>query len=323
MQWTRPKSVRQIGGIPGRGRIYMEDYVIRFARQLAEQGRTAEKAAVLLGNYYTYNGEKIYQVSGIVEIENFENRRTPELTTEMWDTVYSEIKENFTDLEIIGWFYSQNGFSVHEASKLLEIHRTNFRKGDKILYIYEENEKEDRFFVYRSGQLEQQKGYYIYYERNPEMLRYMEKENNRHVHIVEQEDDRVVRNIRGIMKEKEKKKEKQEQRETHIGRGIAGMVALIAILIGVVTMKNQTTLNQMKEQLRTLQTMAQPQRMSEGNRTSVETKSSSLVKDSTPQPSVTPANVSGGAVQVTPSQLPSQVPLPTQAAAPLQSPVAK
>lgn len=323
MQWTRPKSVRQIGGIPGRGRIYMEDYVIRFARQLAEQGRTAEKAAVLLGNYYTYNGEKIYQVSGIVEIENFENRRTPELTTEMWDTVYSEIKENFTDLEIIGWFYSQNGFSVHEASKLLEIHRTNFRKGDKILYIYEENEKEDRFFVYRSGQLEQQKGYYIYYERNPEMLRYMEKENNRHVHIVEQEDDRVVRNIRGIMKEKEKKKEKQEQRETHIGRGIAGMVALIAILIGVVTMKNQTTLNQMKEQLRTLQTMAQPQRMSEGNRTSVETKSSSLVKDSTPQPSVTPANVSGGAVQVTPSQMPSQVPLPTQAAAPLQSPVAK
>lgn len=323
MQWTRPKSVRQIGGIPGRGRIYMEDYVIRFARQLAEQGRTAEKAAVLLGNYYAYNGEKIYQVSGIVEIENFENRRTPELTTEMWDTVYSEIKENFTDLEIIGWFYSQNGFSVNEASKLLEIHRTNFRKGDKILYIYEENEKEDRFFVYRSGQLEQQKGYYIYYERNPEMLRYMEKENNRHVHIVEQEDDRVVRNIRGIMKEKEKKKEKQERRETHIGHGIAGMVALIAILIGVVTMKNQTTLNQMKEQLRTLQTMAQPQRMSEGNRTSVETKSSSLIKDSTPQPSVTPANVSGGAVQVTPSQIPSQVPLPTQAADPLQSPVAK
>ena len=30
MQWTRPKSVRQIGEIPGRGRIYMEDYVIRF-----------------------------------------------------------------------------------------------------------------------------------------------------------------------------------------------------------------------------------------------------------------------------------------------------
>jgi len=49
MQWTRPKSVRQIGEIPGRGRIYMEDYVIRFVKRLAEQSHGMEKAAVLLG----------------------------------------------------------------------------------------------------------------------------------------------------------------------------------------------------------------------------------------------------------------------------------
>jgi hypothetical protein len=47
MQWTRPKSVRQIGEIPGRGRIYMEDYVIRFVKRLAEQSHGMEKAAVL------------------------------------------------------------------------------------------------------------------------------------------------------------------------------------------------------------------------------------------------------------------------------------
>lgn len=319
MQWTRPKSVRQIGGIPGRGRIYMEDYVIRFARQLAEQGRTYEKAAVLLGNYYMYNEEKVYQVSGIVEIDDFVNRKTPELTTEMWDYIYSEIKENFTDLEIVGWFFTRKGFSGDQASTLLEIHRTNFRKGDKILYIYDDNEKEDRFFVYRSGQLEQQKGYYIYYEKNPEMLRYMEKENNRHVHIVEQEDDRVVRNIRGIIKEKEHEKEKQAKKNSHLGYGIAGMVALIAILIGTVTMRNQMTLDQVKEQLRALQTMAQPQRMSEGSRTSVETQSGNLKKEQTPAPSVSatpvpsvaPTNVSGTSVQ------------PGASGTPVQSPVAK
>lgn len=67
--------------------------------------------------------------------------------------------------------------------------------------------------MYRSGQLEKQKGYYIYYEKNPEMLHYMERENNRHVHIVEQEDDRVVRNIRGIMEEKEKFRTKKNRRK--------------------------------------------------------------------------------------------------------------
>ena len=63
MQWTRPKSVRQIGEIPGRGRIYMEDYVIRFVKRLAEQSHGMEKAAVLLGTSLICDGEKIYQIS--------------------------------------------------------------------------------------------------------------------------------------------------------------------------------------------------------------------------------------------------------------------
>ena len=70
MQWTRPKSVRQIGEIPGRGRIYMEDYVIRFVKRLAEQSHGLEKAAVLLGTSLICDGEKIYQISGVVEIQN-------------------------------------------------------------------------------------------------------------------------------------------------------------------------------------------------------------------------------------------------------------
>ena len=267
----------------------------------------------MLGNYYMYNGEKIYQISGIVEIDGFANRSTPELTSSVWDNVYSEIKENFTDLEIIGWFYFEDGFSVNHASRLLEIHRANFRKGDKVLFIFDEREKEDRFFIYRNGQLEQQKGHFIYYEKNPEMLRYMEKENNRHVHIVEQEDDRVVRNIRGIMREKEQNRTKFERRNSHIGHGIIGMVALIALLVGVVAIRNQTTLNQMKDQLRALQTLAQPQRMSEGSRTSVETQSGGLQKEGTPAPSVTPAAVSGSAVQVSPT------PAATAPATPVQT----
>ena len=206
MQWTRPKSVRQIGEIPGRGRIYMEDYVIRFVKRLAEQSHGMEKAAVLLGTSLICDGEKIYQISGVVEIHNFAGRSGPKLTDEDWDYIYSEMKENFTDLEIVGWFYSCQGFSVNQAGQLLQMHKLNFEKRDKVLYLYDETDGEDSFFLYRSGQLEKQKGYYIYYEKNPEMLHYMERENNRHVHIVEQEDDRVVRNIGGKRKVSDKEK---------------------------------------------------------------------------------------------------------------------
>ena len=93
MQWTRPKSVRQIGEIPGRGRIYMEDYVIRFVKRLAEQSHGMEKAAVLLGASLICDGEKIYQISGVVEIHNFAGRSGPKFTDEDWDYIYSEMKE--------------------------------------------------------------------------------------------------------------------------------------------------------------------------------------------------------------------------------------
>ena len=317
MQWTKPKSVRQIGDIPGRGRIYIEDYVIRFARQLAKQGHGEEKAAMLLGNRYMYNGDKIYQISGIVEISHFAGRSGPELSGSDWDRIYSEIKENFTDLEIVGWFYSCRGFSISQAGRLLEMHKLNFQHRDKVLYIYEGTGKEDCFFLYRSGQFERQKGYYIYYEKNPEMLRYMEKENNRHVHIVEQEDDRVVRNIRGIMEEKEKLRATKQKKDSHIGYGIAGMVALIVVLVGLVTMRNQSALDQVKKQLNTLQTMSQGGRPANQDRTMVETQKANLTPQqstATPVPSVVPSPASS--VSAAPAESVSPVPSVTAAPSP-------
>lgn len=280
MQWTRPKSVRQIGDIPGHNRIYMEDYVIRFAKKMAQQKHCEEKAAMLLGNYWVNNGEKIYQVSGIIEILDFNKRNGPELSIEMWDRIYLEIKENFTDLEIIGWLYISSDFMPEQASHLLQIHKANFQHRDKILFLHDEKGMEDNFFLYRSGKFERQKGYYIYYEKNPEMLSYMEKENNRHIHIVEQEDDRVVRNIRGIMQEKEKYRKKQKEGGKW-GYGIAGMVALIALLLGGISLKNQNTLNQMKTQLHALQAWSQSERLG-GDRTTVETKENQLQKSTEP-----------------------------------------
>ncbi len=280
MQWIRPKSVRQVGDIPLRGRIYIEDYVIRYARGMMTPGRSEESAAVLLGNYYTYNGEKIYQISGIVKIPDFEKRISPEISPDTWDQVYQEIKANFTDLEILGWFYPCAQCTDMMALKLLQIHKLNFLQGDKVLYLYEEAKREERFFRYRGGHLEQQKGYYVYYEKNPEMLRYMEQENSRHIHIVEQEDDRVVRNIRGVMAEKQKIREKKKKKENRMTYGIIGMATLILLMIGAVTMYNQNSFDQVKKQLDTIQTMNQGGQATDYDRTVIETEKSGLANES-------------------------------------------
>lgn len=237
MQWTRPKSVRQIGEIPGRGRIYMEDYVIRFVKRLAEQSHGMEKAAVLLGASLICDGEKIYQISGVVEIHNFAGRSGPKFTDEDWDYIYSEMKENFTDLEIVGWFYSCQGFSVNQAGQLLQVHKLNFEKRDKVLYLYDETDGEDSFFLYRSGQLEKQKGYYIYYEKNPEMQNYMintRRENG--VTPSEVVEDRAAKDFRSAVREKmEYKEQHQSSKFAYI---TSALLVLIVLVIGITTVNN-------------------------------------------------------------------------------------
>lgn len=295
MLWNKPKSVRQIGEIPGRSKVYIEDYVIRFAKKLARESKGEEKGAVLLGTSFTYEESKVYLISGIVEIRGFSGRTSPELTPDMWEKIYTEIKENFTDLEVTGWFYTSRGIGVKDASRLLEIHKRNFQHRDKVLYLYEEAGQEDGIFLYRGGKFEKQKGYYIYYERNPEMLHYMEKEAERHVHVVEQEDDRVLRNIRGIMAEKEEQKKQKNQKDSKLSYGVGVMVAMIVMVLGAAALKNQNTLDQVKDQLSRLQQMAIGEQNQEG--TTVETMGSSLVKKENASPAAADAvnNVSGGA----------------------------
>ena len=280
LQWNKPKSVRQIGSVSGRKRIYMEDYVIRFAHKMAEESRGEEKAAVLLGGTYLHNDEKIYQISGIVEIQNFAMRNENSFSADMWDRLYTQIKENFTDLEIVGWFYSWKRFRPEDSSKLLEIHKQNFQHRDKVLFVYDHEEREDNFYLYIGGRFEKQNGYFIYYEKNPEMLAYMEKESDRHVHIVEQEDDRVMRNIRGVIEEKEKVRnetKKRQKRESRFGYSVAAMLALIAVVVGAASLKNQKTLEDMKDQVSALSQLVLGEG-EENNITTVETMSGGLVK---------------------------------------------
>jgi len=93
-----------------------------------------------------------------------------------------------------------------------------------------------------------QTGYYVYYEKNPEMRRYMMEEANRFVHIVEQEDDRVLRNIRGVIQEKEEKKKEREVGERR-GYGFAGLVIVLAIVFAAAAWNNKINLSRLNDQL--------------------------------------------------------------------------
>lgn len=272
MDWKAPKSVRQIGDTKGKTKIYVEDYVISFARRLSGKGSGTELGAVLLGHRFYHAGEKVFLISGMVSIKDFHKRDSDTFSQEIWTGIYTDIKENFTDLDIVGWYYSGRGLGRDGVDRLLEIHRRNFSESDKLLYIYEKNGTGDDFYLYENSGFHRQEGYYIYYEKNPEMRNYMMEEENRFVHIVEQEDDRVLRNIRGVLRENERKKQ-EEGKWTY---GLAAMVVVLGLALGVVAWANKNGLTELKDQITGLQTAVMGVK-DKDRKTTVETIGSGVV----------------------------------------------
>lgn len=253
MDWKAPKSVRQIGDTKGKTKIYVEDYVMSFARRLSKERKESEMGGVLLGHRFYHAREKVFLVSGMVSIKDFHMRKSDTFSQEMWTGIYTDIKENFTDLDVVGWYYTGKSDAVKNEDRLLEVHRRNFSEGDKLLYIYEANGSQDDFYLYENGNFSKQKGYYIYYEKNPEMRKYMMEEANRFVHIVEQEDDRVLRNIRGVLKENEERKKEREE-EGKWTYGLASLVIVLGLILGAVAVNNRNGLAELKNQMEGLQT---------------------------------------------------------------------
>ena len=112
---------------------------------------------------------------------------------------------------------------------------------------------------------------------------------------------KTIHDISSIMEEKEKFRTKKKQKEVHMGYGIAAVTALIVVFAFVVLMQNQSALNQVKQQLNTIQTMNQSHPANQ-DKTIVETQKAKL----TPCPSTVPPIQENTAVpSVSPTPVPS------------------
>ncbi len=292
MDWKAPKSVRQIGDTKGKTKIYVEDYVMAYAKQMAKKQGETESAGVLLGHRFYHAREKVFLISGMVSVRDFHKRVCDTFTQDMWTSIYTDIKENFTDLDVVGWYYTGGPNHDGNVENLLELHRRNFSEGDRLLYIYEEKDKTEDFFLYESNGFTKQKGYYIYYEKNPEMRQYMTEEENRFIHIVEQEDDRVLRNIRGVLRENEERK-KEKESEGKWGVGLASLVVVLGLVFGMAVMRNQNGLAELKNQMQNLQTTVSN---STGQDTAVQTLGGGVVSQQAISGSACQAMAESGSV---------------------------
>ena len=169
-----PKNIRQVGKPNDKIKIYVEDYVITYINQIADKSNNEQKLAILLGKIVKNNEVDIAFIEGALEVlgVNIQEDNIC-LTTEIWTSIYNEVRKYFQNQEIVGWFLTRPGKSLGINEKITKIHVDNFPGKNKTLFMSDPIDKDEAFFVYRNGSLVGQEGYYIYYDRNEAMQNYM------------------------------------------------------------------------------------------------------------------------------------------------------
>ena len=69
---TLPKNIRQIGMPTGNRRIYIEDYVMTYLKQLANPNSTFARGAILVGEVQRNGQADVIYVSGALAAQNLE-----------------------------------------------------------------------------------------------------------------------------------------------------------------------------------------------------------------------------------------------------------
>lgn len=233
-----PRNVRQIGEPEANRKIYIEDYVITYLKKIAKEEALSSRAAILLGSSERMEGIPYLFIKSAVAVNEL-----PDLsegipfTDEAWAEIYAAIKEYFAKQDILGWFLSMPGYPMDLDPGLLKAHINYFGGVDKVLMVAEPTDGEEDFFAYENGRLTRQRGYYIFYERNEAMQRYMvDTGSGESIETKEQFEDRAARSFRTLVQEK---KDLSGQRRVMTFLYTAStFLVMVVLVIGITLINN-------------------------------------------------------------------------------------
>lgn len=251
-----PKNIRQIGEPEENRKIYIEDYVITYLRRYAKEQVLNSRAAILLGNSERMDGIPYLFIKSAIALKELEVKEGGiPFTDEIWAEIYSTVKEYFEGQDILGWFLSAPGYPLDLEEGLLKTHVNFFGGVDKVLLIEEPVEGEENFFAYDNGKMSRQRGYYIFYEKNEAMQRYMiETGDGESVDEKEEFEDRAMKSFRAIVQEK-KEMSGQKRVMTFLYTASTFLV-MVVLVIGITLLNNyekmeglEMTLNEISQSL--------------------------------------------------------------------------
>ena len=173
---------------------------------------------------------------------------------QFWEKVYQGIKEYFSDLELLGWYFNLDGDNLEISASMQQFFDATEEHGSKFLYFEDKLNRQDVFFVQEQHSLQRVEGYAVYYEKNPSMQEFLVAQN-RHTEpprvegegISAKRED-VAQNYRAILNKLNEKPAKKKRQPFVYVAGVAVLAVVAAT--GITQVGNYQTLQQ------TLQTVS-------------------------------------------------------------------
>ncbi len=246
-----PKNVRQMGDINESYKIYMEDSVMTYIRQIVKRyGDRREVVMILLGQISYYEDSSYLFISGAVEFYGaFSDREQIQFNKEGWEKVHKDMERYFLGLDIVGWSVSKNEITNITPSIIKTTHIKYFSSKEKVVLEIELEEEKEQFYKMEQGRLSLCSGYYIYYDKNEAMQGYMISSLD--IKKEKAEESAVADRVPALFREviREKKEEVHQHKLMTYLYGVSTFLLMIVFVIGITMINNYEKMNQMEETL--------------------------------------------------------------------------
>ena len=238
MKRQLPKNVRQIGNVSDSSKIYVEDYVDTFFNQLCDKAEQEMLGAFLIGETVQEEEQDYIYVYGAIRMKELGVKGKDFVIGEhVWKDACEKCKEYFGNAEILGWFVTGGEHPLEVNHNINKLHQRFFSREKSIFVTKNARDKEEKYYIYKFRDMMECSGHYVYYEKNVEMQNYMiatrKKVGFTPSEIIE---DRVTKNFRSLIREKNEKAE--QKNHSRLVYGLSTFLVLVIVVIGVTMLNN-------------------------------------------------------------------------------------
>lgn len=241
-----PKNVRQVGETMQGTRFFIEDYVMTFLRKC--MGDKKEEGIVLFvgkrGNKEAQNCIFIYGAI-VAECNVLDGKRA--LDTQKWQEIYQAVQTYFPKGELFGFGCGVGMWNSQVDQSIQAMQKENFPMEDRLLFLADLGEKEEKLFVTKKEGLQELPGYWIYFSKNTQMQEYM-LATSPHKSMEGGYQDDVTQNIREVIH----RKKELHYNKRNVIYGISSLLFLLMLLGAFLLFQSTKRIRNLQQTIETL-----------------------------------------------------------------------